>query len=522
MQINLRFLKLSIVVMVGSFFLVGCDDTNSESENAQVSHREVVAPNKENSTYLTDDTQYINEEYTNEKGEVEITTILEENGYLTNNPNEQFTLGFKNATAGNVSGLQVSYSIDKKSDMFNLRVVDPNGNLDTFYKRESIENIMKYSTTTNHIEKGNVANIFLIFRLFSIGMRVCSYTNCLDNSDQDVKSLELNNLYVHYNNKRKREVYSGTVADFYAKSNIYAKLPLVLDGGVKESDDVLTVTGGVRLHDRRVEKELLNYLRKTSENIWVNEKSTINVEAIELDGNDELLVVTIDKRTDEKLYDVKLNISALLGYRFDGTLISVAPELIAKIKVNGVTIEMLSGETGYTSSDTFKNLPLKKGDELEVTIYDDDAFYLDKLHTFSFVFDGKRVFNETETLTTTIEFLEEGKEVVNTAPKYDVKVTITGDADENHDEGGTLPDFTGAIYVDGKTYSIEKKNNTLVNEQVVKDIPINLNDKVTVVVIEEDVLWAPTTVMKHSFKFDANDMIEENKKVKVTLEFTEK
>ncbi len=58
---------------------------------------------------------------------------------------------------------------------------------------------------------------------------------------------------------------------------------------------------------------------------------------------------------------------------------------------------------------------------------------------------------------------------------------IRGDPNENHDEGITLPDFAGAIYVDGKTYKIAKKDNTLVNEQVVKDIPINLNDKVTVV-----------------------------------------
>ncbi len=77
------------------------------------------------------------------------------------------------------------------------------------------------------------------------------------------------------------------------------------------------------------------------------------------------------------------------------------------------------------------------------------------------------------------------------------------------------------IYVEGRIYTIKKKNNTLINEQVVKNIPINLDDNVTVVIIEEDLLWAPERVMRESFIFDANDVVKENKKVQVRLEFTE-
>jgi len=232
-------------------------------------------------------------------------------------------------------------------------------------------------------------------------------------------------------------------------------------------------------------------------------------------------VLTMVKRTDEKIYNIKLNVVGDLSHHFDGTLFSVAPELHAKINVNGTTIDMLSGETGFTSSDVFKNVPLKKGDMIEVVIYDDDAFYWDKLHTFNFTFDGKKVLNESEILTTTLEFLEEGKELVDNVPKYNVTVTIEGDPNENKDEGGTLPDFAGIIMVDGKAYTITKKNNSLVNKQVLKNVPINLGDKVHVTIVEDNVLWSLVRVMKHSFEFDTNEVVTENRRIKLLVEFEE-
>ena len=75
--------------------------------------------------------------------------------------------------------------------------------------------------------------------------------------------------------------------------------------------------------------------------------------------------------------------------------------------------------------------------------------------------------------------------------------------------------------VNGKAYNIAKKNNSFVNRQVIKDVPINLGDKVSVTIVEDNVLWSLVTIMKHSFEFDANDEIEENKRVKVTVEFLE-
>ena len=228
-----------------------------------------------------------------------------------------------------------------------------------------------------------------------------------------------------------------------------------------------------------------------------------------------------ENENDENVYDLKLDVSAFLGYKFDSTLMSIAPELTANIKVNSEDIKMLSGETGYTSSDTFRNLSLKKGDNLEVTIYDDDAFYFDELHTFSFVFDGKKVFDETEILTTSIEFFKDGKKMASYPPKYNANIIIEGDIEKNKDEGETLPDFSGAIYVEGRAYTIVKEQNSLTNEQVIEDVSIKINDKVSVVIIEEDVLWHPTVIMKHDFIFDGNEVMKENQKVKLYLDFVE-
>ena len=511
----MKFIKISMLTLT-SLLIIGCGETNNEANRAELSNR--VAPIIKNSTYLTDDTQYVNEEYLNEKGQVDITDILMEKGYLDAEKKERFAFSFlKDGNGSNLTHMKVSYWIDSNSKMFNLRMTDTERKIDTLYMRESVENIMKHANSPIKVEKGEVSFIWL-FRLITIGLRVCSYTNCLDNSDG---SLKLNNLYINYNNKKRKEIYKGTIADFYAKSNLYAKLPLILNGGVKDTKNLLTATGAIRLEKESIEGQLKDYLKKTSENIWISEQTEIRVEAIELDGNDELLVLNIVERADEKLYDIKLNVVGDMAHHFDGTLFSVAPELHAKLNINGTTIDMLSGQTGFTSSDTFKNVPLKEGDKIEVVIYDDDAFYWDKLHTFSFTFDGKKVIDESKLLTTTLEFLEEGKEVVNNAPKYDVTVTIEGDPNENHDEGGTLPDFTGSIMVDGKAYSIAKKNNSLVNRQVIKDVPINLGDKISVTIVEDNVLWSLVTIMKHSFEFDANDEIEENKRVKVTVEFLE-
>jgi antitoxin component of MazEF toxin-antitoxin module len=510
---------------------VGCDETKSEAENAQLlidnqgSNR--VAAIIKNSTYLTDDSRFVNEVNPNEKGEVEITDMLIENGYLTKEKRDKIALAF--VTEGSMSSiahLQVSYWIDKQSNMLNLRVVDPDGKRDTYYQRESIENILTNATNSVKTSKGEVSFLPLLLRLFSVGLRVCSYTNCLDSDNGDKSALNLNNLYINYNNKVEKELYRGTVADFYMRPEIYSKLPLILDEGGKDINQTFTATGAVRLTQEKIETELLHYLEKVSENRWLNPNSKIRVDAIEMDGNNEVLVVTIEKRVDEKLYDLKLNVVGHVDYNFDGNGIfgSVAPEFFAKVKINGVELTMLSGKSSYTSSDILKNVPLQKGDELEVTIYDNDTIittYWDEIHTFKFRFDGKKVLNESRALTTTLEFLEEGKEIVNNAPKYAVNVTIKGDADENKDEGGTAPDFSGAIYIDGKAYTIKKQNNRLVNQQVVKDVPINMGDNVTVVIMEEDVLWTPEMIMKHSFTFDANDVVQENKRVEITLEFEE-
>ena len=505
------------ILLLASLFLVGCKETSHEIDRAELSNR-VVAPIITNSTYLTDDTQYVNEEYPNEQGQVDITDILMEKGYLDAEKKERFAFSFlKDGNSSDLSYVQVSYWIDDESKMLNLRMVDTEGKIDTLYMRESIENIMKHANSPIKVQKGEVSFIWLL-RLFSIAVRACSYTNCLDNSDA---LLNLNNLYINYNNKKRKEIYRGAVADFYGKSNLYVKLPLILDGGVKETEHLLTATGAVRLEKTSIETQLVDYLQKTSESIWISEMTEIRVEAIELDGNEELLLLTIVEREDEKLYDIKLNVVGDLSHHFDGTLFSVAPELHAKLNINGTIIDMLSGETGFTSSDVFKNVPLKKGDKIEVVIYDDDAFYWDKLHTFNFTFDGEKVVNESKLLTTTLEFLEEGQEIVNNAPRYNVTVTIEGDPNENKDEGGTLPDFAGSIMVDGKSYSIAKKNNSLVNRQVIKDVPINLGDKISVTIVEDNVLWSLVRVMKHSFEFDANEEISENRRVELRIEFEE-
>lgn len=511
----MKFIKITTLTLT-SLLIIGCGNVNNETNSTELSDR--VAPIIKNSISLTDDTQYVNEEYLNEKGQIDITDILIEKGYLDAGKKERFAFSFlKDGNGSNLTNMKVSYWIDTNSKMFNLRMTDTEGKIDTLYIRESIENILKHTNSPIKMKRFQSPFMWML-RLISFGIRACSYTNCLDNSDG---LLNLNNLYINYNNKKRKEIYRGTVADFYAKSNLYTKLLLVLDGGVKETKKLLTATGAIRLKEENIENQLMAYLKKTTENIWISEETEIRVEAIELDGNDELLVLNVVERADEKLYDIKLNVVGDMAHHFDGTLFSVAPELHAKLNINGTTIDMLSGETGFTSSDVFKNVPLKEGDKIEVVIYDDDAFYWDKLHTFNFAFDGKKVIDESKLLTTTLEFLEEGKEVANNAPKYDVTVTIEGDPNENHDEGGTLPDFTGSIMVDGKAYSIAKKNNSLVNRQVIKDVPINLGDKISVTIVEDNVLWSLVTIMKHSFEFDANDEIEENKRVKVTVEFLE-
>ena len=185
---------------------------------------------------------------------------------------------------------------------------------------------------------------------------------------------------------------------------------------------------------------------------------------------------------------------------------------------------MLSGKTSYQNSDILKKVSLKKGDEIEVTIFDDDTVIAkkwSKLHTFKFKFDGQKVFKESESLSATLEFLTGDERVINYPSKYNVNVIIEGDIEENKDEGKTLPDFSGAIYVEGKVYTIVKEQNSLTNEQVIEDVSIKINDKVSVVIIEEDVLWHPTVIMKHDFIFDGNEVMKENQKVKLYLDFVE-
>ena len=313
--------KTIALILTLVLFISGCDSDDTKNRLADENlSREAPVQTVSNITYLTDESQYVIKKTSDEKGQVDIGHALKENSYLSEGDDEEFILDIKGESDNKLSGMLVSYWIDKESDMFNIRVRDPNSKLNTIYTRESIDILLKNTSKSNtDIQKGEVS-FFWFFRLIPLVLRVCNYTNCLER-DKALENLEFSDLYIRYVSKERSTVYEGTIADFYAQYPSFETIPFILNSNVKDSDNLITATSTVKFDD--VEKQLLAYLYKTSENLWLNESTTIKVETIKLDGNRELLVLEIkdeakielDNKTLEEKdnWKVKIKIATLIA-----------------------------------------------------------------------------------------------------------------------------------------------------------------------------------------------------------------
>lgn len=509
MKNNIVFWLLSVI------FISGC--------GGQTDATETVNSMQFSEFSLTEDSKYTKQGISDRAGLLDITADLVNGGYVSGSVASDYVIEIKDVSENPLANMNIAYWLDKTADKINLRIEDPSGELVTLYQQESLSEALSDASKNT---KASFAP--LVIRVLSVIIRGNSIRNLANSA---LTGYQLFNIYTEFQEIKEELIYTGSIADFYpvfAQLVTIRKLPFVLKSNTKRSEGLITATGLIRFSASDINLTLLEYLRQITANENLDESSSITLSTLAIDGVQEMVTVELEDGNDidtasGSFFDIALNVNGHQDHYFDGTLFSVAPELRVVINIGQLSYNALSGETGYSAQTVLNNVPLKQGDEVEVIVYDDDtmlATHLEEVNRFTFVFDGTSQLSENDTSTTILAFTPLNIDLQpDNTPTYNIDLTIEGDENQNPDEGRTLPDFSGEIYVSGRRYVIDKKNNSLTNSKTFSDVPIKSGESIRVTIVEEDVLWPPKVISKFRFNFDGNGHVEENEKARVSVSF---
>ena len=467
---------------------------------------------------IADSSKYSDSLKTDEEGRVDMSAVLASHS-IVKSPKIKSIIEVKDSMGEPLSNIEVAYVIDKEKESIDLRYSDPSENLTTLYQHLSLK---ENNVTQNKVQYDSP--LLLRFLSRAVLRSVLVY----DTASTIKASYDLFNVEIEYEKSEDEVVFEGTVSEFYTffdgLSNL-KHLPFALSHNVVKLAKVSSAKGAIKFNSKVVRHLFLEFLKELGGYALVNNESKVRITLHKFDKESgffsiDLVEEKIDDGIERELYDIIITQNGDIDHKFDYPVLdNVEPEFKGRVVVRDISYEIFKAESSYRAVEVLKNVPLSQGDILKVMVVDKDMAYDDDISSVEVIFDGVgEELYEDEFSTTKIEFLKAGSTPVKRAKKYDLNISINAIEDVKYDAFGNAPDFTGTIILSSGHFHIEEEVDSFVNKKIIKDVPIEMGEDITVKIIDKDI-WFDDDIIEFNFIFDGKAYHEENRLAKVDIGF---
>ena len=335
---------------------------------------------------------------TDSYGLVDLAPLLSSYGYVVSN--EQ-NVQIKDSNGEALPNIWVYYWIDQQTDLIYIKSEDPNHVLTKSYQVLSIRDILAIASVSG-------STGIIIAPLIEVIMKAYATYGTLSSIGS------LFSLDIYFSTQRGEIVFEGTVDEIYNSLSVLsavAKLPVVLKRNINKSvSGKITADKASKINPDSASTDLMEYLQDIGGYILANDDTRIRVTLNMLDGRERYLDVEVLSDTpldsDMLTYFVRVAMKGdLSSFQYDIPFLWLGeePDFYATIKVGDRYTERTETSLNdYVTELLFLDgnveipFPIYIGEEIEITILDEDLVFDDEIGRVVLNFNGY-TFSYTQT-----------------------------------------------------------------------------------------------------------------------------